>query len=353
MIARGKTGKPIVGVIGFLGRGNAGDEAIFQCIYEAFRQKFDIVVAVDEHGAKQGWWDWYPYNEIDRIHQGNIHYFEKRIAGLIVGGGGLGIGFGASQALIAQSAGTPTAFVGTDHTHTIQTSQTGMIGANRFLNLFDYVALRSKESVKWAAADGVSACYGADWALALTTDRSEDHPFDGKRAAVVFREFPADMLASHYRHEATRLLSGLTSRGYQPLIVPLSPEDEKFNISSELTSIVPQEVHWWNPRRIQQIISASSLLVTMGRLHSMIFAANVGVQNIQIKPPLRKDVSRHHFRKLEVMAEELCVPYLESVDEALKQLDGPIDTSEMRAAADQAKKRLKTMTDNLHDLFSA
>lgn len=53
MVATGKRGKPLLGVIGFLGRGNVGDEAIFQCIYEAFQDQFDIVVASTRRGPNR------------------------------------------------------------------------------------------------------------------------------------------------------------------------------------------------------------------------------------------------------------------------------------------------------------
>lgn len=86
MIA-GKTGKPLVGVVGFLGRGNAGDEAMFQCIHEAFSPDFDIVAVVDKLGACPGFWDWYPYTHCGLVHVGDIHHFIQPMAGLIVGGG--------------------------------------------------------------------------------------------------------------------------------------------------------------------------------------------------------------------------------------------------------------------------
>jgi len=351
-LKKGSTGKPLLAILGFLGRGNVGDEAIVQCIYEAFREKFDFVFVVDEHGAKSGWWDWYPYNESERIHQGNIHFFENRIAGLLVGGGGLGLGYGASQAIVARWAGTPTALAGTDHTHTVDISQAGMEASRRYLELFDYVALRSSVSVEWAGRDGVTVERGSDWALNLVTDRYPDIPYSKTRASVVIREFPEHMLDDRYIQEAVKLIKGLRDYSYEPLLLPLSPEDVSFANSAGLSNIADQEVHWWNARRVQQWIEESRLLVSVGRLHSMIFAANVGTANIQVRPAVRTGVLDWHFRKLEVMAQELSVPYALSVSDALKMVSGPLETAQMKIAAKQCRSHLSTMIQKLGELFS-
>ncbi|WP_398464751.1 hypothetical protein, partial [Tardiphaga sp.] len=65
-------------VVGFYGRGNSGDEAILQCIFEAFQDLFEIRIAVDGHGAYGGFWDWYPYTQSQVIHQTNVSHFLPR-----------------------------------------------------------------------------------------------------------------------------------------------------------------------------------------------------------------------------------------------------------------------------------
>jgi len=365
-VAKGKTGKPILGVMGFLGRGNAGDEAIFQCIYEAFREEFDIVVSVDEHGAREGWWDWYPYTEIERIHQGDIHYFQKTIAGLLVGGGGLGLGFGGSQVIVARGAGTPTALAGTDHTTSyksdnvtdqkIITHNSLRAAASRdFLRMFDYVAFRSKASVSCTMRDGVQVNYGADWALNLATDISPDIKNEPRRALVTFREYPHGTFnADYYRQEASILFNGLRMQGFFPVLLPFAPEDERFANDLGLNLLAPSEIHWWNARRIQQLIASSGLLVSIGRLHPMIFAASVGTPTVQIAPPLQPRINPARFGKIMIMTDEFSVPYMTSVDEALSEscIGGAIDMERMNAAVSEARERLRLMIADLRQLFS-
>jgi hypothetical protein len=352
LVATGKRGKPLLGVIGFLGRGNVGDEAIFQCIYEAFEQQFDLVVAVDETGARQGWWDWYPYTQVERIHQGNIHYFHKRCAGLLIGGGGLGLGFGGSQLIVATGAGTPAAFAGTDHTHTVPAGPKGVAATRLYLGMFDHIALRSKVSLEWAHKDGVNAVFGADWAFNLRTDESREVRNNPKRALVTFREFaPQQFDAVHYKKEATALLAGLRAQGYEPVLLPFAPEDERFAKELGLDRLAHSEIHWWNARRIQQIIASSGLLVSVGRLHAMIFAANVGTPNIQLVPPLRPGMPKNEFQKMYIMANELAVPNVTTVDEALELARNGIDTTDMNAAVAETRVRLAQMIADLHKLF--
>ena len=88
---------------GFWGRGNCGDEAMLQCQYEFFRDKYEIGILVDEYGAYDQFWNWYPYNLcLPLHHQGSIdHFCSDAIAALHIGGGGLSAGFLANQALKA------------------------------------------------------------------------------------------------------------------------------------------------------------------------------------------------------------------------------------------------------------
>lgn len=350
MIAKGKTGKPLIGLMGFLGRGNVGDEAIFQCIYEAFRDQFDFVVAVDEHGAKSGWQDWYPYTEVDRISQGDVYFFEKRLAALLVGGGGLGLGFGASQVIAACGAGTPTAFVGTEHTHTHKVEPVTVKASRNFLALFDYVSLRSKISVDWAYEDGINVKYGADWALNLLTDNSADVTINRKRAAVVLREFPKEAASNDYISKTEKLLKGIRDQGYEPVLLPFSPEDERFSDETALSSLARQEVHWWNARRVQQIIASSGLLVSVGRLHPIIFAASVGTPCVQVKPPVTMPSKPQHFQKLKIMCAELRIPYNETIDEALTCTSMPLDCAATEEAVAKARLRLADMISDIRSM---
>lgn len=352
-IAKGKNGKPLLGVIGFLGRGNSGDEAIFQCIYESFNEDFDILAVVDETGAWQGYWDWYPYDSCERIHVGNIHYFEKRLAGLLVGGGGLGLGFGGAQILVAKGAGTPVALAGVDHTHTVDVSPTFSLASAIYLNFFNYVSMRSLKSVSCAMKAGVIVHYGADWALKLSSDQSPNIFFKPKRVIVVLREFALeDIEYRFYREEIIMLISTLRQLGYEPEFMPFCPEDVLFLKNMNLDILAPSLISWWNARALKQVIENSGILISVGRLHPMIYAVASKSPSIQIQPPLRSSIDIRNFSKMNDMAEEFSIPYFFNVSAALFALENEDWRSFFSARRlQEAHGRLDGMVDDLHALF--
>lgn len=357
-ISVGRTGKPNLGVLGFLGRGNAGDEAIFQCIYEAFSSDYDIVVVVDELGARPGFWDWYPYTQCSLAHIGDIHRFMQPMAGLIVGGGGLGIGFGASQVHVAKSVGTPVILAGVDYFNHFDPPsehfETFSSAYTDYLRLFDYIAVRSKASVENAKADGIRANYGADWALNLLSDQSPDIQHDPKRITLVLREHSLDERGrEQYRDEIIHFLSGLRQAGLSPELLPFSLEDERFLDTLGIIELAPCHIHWWNARRLKQIISCSGFLVSVGRLHPTLFAFSAGVPCLQVRPPVTPPVNKPRaFGKIRDMAEECAIPYYLSMDDALSVIttDG-WENFHSKTQAGEAKLRLTQMIEDIRALL--
>ena len=263
-------------VAGFLGRGNCGDEAMFQVIYEHFAPQFDIIASVDQHGAYPGFWDWYPYNACRIVHQIDTAVLEhgRGVAGLIVGGGGLGFGFAANQVIAARCFGVPRAFAGTDLPKTahLQTP-VGLRTAADYLALFDYVGIRTGSGVERAQTLGLSVDHAADWALGLPHDGAEEEQAAGD-IAIVLREYPAAMVPAAYVGTVRGLLDGLTARGWRPFLLPFSPEDERFLAEHGVAELAPVRRCWWNARRMKQVIADAAGLISVGRLHPLIFAAS-------------------------------------------------------------------------------
>jgi polysaccharide pyruvyl transferase WcaK-like protein len=346
--------------VGFLGRGNAGDEAMFQCIYEALSSDFDIVAVVDELGARPGFWDWYPYTHCGLAHVGDIHHFMQPMAGLIVGGGGLGIGFGASQVHVAKSVGTPVILAGVDYFNHFEPLnehfETFSSAYTDYLKLFDYIAVRSKASVENARAEGVKTNYGADWALNLLSDKNSDIQYDPKRVTLVLREHGLDEQGrKRYRDETIRFLGGLRQVGLNPEFLPFSPEDERFLVTLDIADLAPSHIHWWNARRLKQIIACSGLLVSVGRLHPTLFAFSVGVPCLQVRPPVTPPVNKPRaFGKILDMAKECSIPYCLSMDDALSIITvGGWENLHLKAQVAEAKLRLAQMIDDIRALLKS
>jgi hypothetical protein len=345
--------RPALLVAGFFARSNCGDEALLQVIYEQFSPRFDIVISLDEHGATEGYWDLYPYDRCQRIHQGNLADPARSVVGMIVGGGGLPLGFVADQILAARSAGVPVALAGTDFpVSRIHNDDAAGVACREYLGLFDLIALRSSAAADQARSIGQLAVHGADWALKLATDANADVQPVADRALVVLREFPLAATSYYYIREITRLVDTLQRAGFRPTLLPFCMEDDRFASTLGLDLIAPSERHWWNARRVKQLIASSGLVISVGRLHPTIFAASTRTPVLQLCPPLSESMDVRSFPKISAMSNELNVDYLPtvaSVANHLKQgLHRPSGSRELTAAQD----RLDSMIVRLRALFN-
>jgi hypothetical protein len=342
-------------VAGFLGRGNCGDEAMFQVIYEHFAPQFDIIASVDQHGAYPGFWDWYPYNACRIVHQIDTAVLEhgRGVAGLIVGGGGLGFGFAANQVIAARCFGVPRAFAGTDLPKTahLQTP-VGLRTAADYLALFDYVGIRTGSGVERAQTLGLSVDHAADWALGLPHDGAEEEQAAGD-IAIVLREYPAAMVPAAYVGTVRGLLDGLTARGWRPFLLPFSPEDERFLAEHGVAELAPVRRCWWNARRMKQVIADAAGLISVGRLHPLIFAASTRTRVAALEPPVAQSAGMPPTPKIADMCAELGISAAASVQALLALIDvGGFAPSDGVRLAD-GERRLGGMMERLGALFTA
>lgn len=344
--------RPALLVAGFFGRGNCGDEALFQVIYEEFARDYDVIVSLDEHGAAEGYWNWYPYERCKRIHQGNLADPARTARAMIVGGGGLPIGFVADQVIAARSAGIPIAFAGTDlPASRFHRGPAADAALQSYIKLFNVVALRSAAAVEQATVLKRQVTYGADWALRLATDKAADVTMNERRALVTLREFPLQVVSHRYVREVERLFGSLAASGYEPTLMPFCAEDDTFAADLGLDRLAPSERHWWNSRRVKQFIASSGLMISVGRLHPTIFAASTRTPVMQICPPLAEGQDPRSFAKIAAMAQELDIDYLPTVDAAVEVISSGRARPSGKIALRAAERRLGTMISTIRRVF--
>jgi hypothetical protein len=313
--------RPTLILSGFFGRGNCGDEALLQAQFERFSPDYDIVVSVDERGAYDGFWNWYPYDKCRIVHQGNLGVVtEEQVVGLHVGGGGLPHGFNAAQVVRARSYDKPAFLTGVDAA--VPVSSNAAAAVAHYLTLFDFISVRSTGSfatMKTLASD----CHlGADWALALPTDGPLPVPTTGGVVLTV-REFPPEFISQVYLDSMQRLVDALGERFGRLVLLPFCPEDERFLEHLPALESLPREIHWWNPRRVQREIAASAAVVSIGRLHPLIFAANVQVPAL-FSEPLAGDPRWPQCTKAQQLCEEHGLAYFPAIDQLTAALRGGI-----------------------------
>jgi hypothetical protein len=270
-----KTGKPKIVLSGFFGRGNAGDEAILQVQYEKLSPHFDIIISTDERGAYDGFWNWFPYNQCKLIHHADTSIFaQEDIVGLHVGGGDLPLGFNGAQVISALSHGKTVLATGVDGKWL--TSKGGEPQSSLLPTLLELApaTFRSKSAFERAQTISDRANWGADWALELQTDCDPNAARD--IVLLTFREFPVERINHETLQQTQQLVSAIEKRGWDVALFPFCPEDERFLNHLAPTFGLPREVHWWNPRRMKQLVKQARLVVSVGRFHPLVFAASVG-----------------------------------------------------------------------------
>ncbi len=325
---RGVTEQPrkIRGTIvlsGFFGRGNCGDEAILQAQYERLSPHYDLVISVDQYGAYDGFWNWYPYDRCRIVHQGDLGcVVEEGVVAVHVGGGGLPHGFNAAQVVHARSHCRPVLLTGVDATPV--RSGAAAAALQSYLALFDLVSVRSAGSQSTLQKVAPNCQLGADWAIALPTDGPLPVARTN-RVLVSLREFPRELLSSAYLREIETLVGRLADRHDQIALLPCCPEDERFLDWVPAVERIPREVHWWNPRRVQREIAAAAAVISVGRLHPLIFSANVGTPAAFVEP-LPGNPRWPPSRKAYQLARENDWAFFNSVGDLLSRFDrgGPL-----------------------------
>lgn len=336
--------KPQVVLSGFFGRGNCGDEAILQAQYERLSHAYDVVISVDERGARDGFWDRHPYDRCRIVHQGNLAVLaESGVVGIHVGGGGLPHGFNAAQVVHARSLGKPAFLTGVDARPVA--SAAAATALKHYLGLFDFVSVRSASARQTMAAFAPACHHGADWALGLPPEE----PAQGSRGGVVvtIREFPVDLVSRRYLGDVADLLRVLEDGFGRVTLLPFCPEDERFLEHLPLAGRLPREELWWNPRGMQRLIADADLVVSLGRLHPLVFAANVGTPAL-FAEPLGHDPRWPVCTKARDLAAEHGWPYATSVAGLVARLRRPhVQTVPAAAFAPGTRDRWRAMADAL------
>jgi hypothetical protein len=348
-------GRPTLCLAGFFGRGNCGDEAILQAIYETFAGDYDIVLSVDERGAYDGFWNWYPYNHCRIVHQADLGGMMSKPppAGLIVGGGGLFFSFAGNQALTAQWAKVPCVMAGVDllaDPETLGSAKIDWRPFTRYVNTLDFFAIRHEIAPDIVKRLGVTPFYGADWALRLPADQAPDVAPQPDAVAIVLREYDLARVRYDYIDAVKRLVDGLRAEGRKPLFLPFSPEDERFLGELAITGLAPAERQWWNPRRMKQLIGSVGAVVSCGRLHPLVFAASTRTPVIETRMPVAGILGPR--RKLDAMNHELGIASSPDVDDTLDRFAaGTIQASD-EARLRASEQRLEAMIGRLKEIFA-
>ena len=322
-------------VCGFYGRGNAGDEAILQCIYETLRPAHEVGIALHLTDTHPGFREWYPYDDCTLLDDSTVGpMLEWGADALLIGGGGLSPGHGAHLALTMRMLGRPTLLAGTDNLDFCLESAGTPIPLARFdcfatqfrdclanpdpsafaayMADFRYLGLRFTAGLERTCALGAAPALGADWAFALPTTPAQP-PVEGPACAIVLRAWDERFHDHEFRFQVHRLFHGVRRAGLVPFLLPFSPEDEALALRLAPLLDAPLARHWWNPRAIKGVLANCALAVSVGRLHPLVFAAPLSIPTCHLSAPIA-DAARGRPLKCALLCQELGLPDFDGVD---------------------------------------
>jgi hypothetical protein len=334
--------KKSVVLSGFFGRGNLGDEAILQNIYESLSKEFNIIVSVDQYGAYDGFWDWYPYSQLEIIHQNNLERLtDKDIVGLHVGGGGLPIGFNGGQVAICNVFDKKVLSTGVDNPIIQIDSVCNYNNLCEQIQRFDLFSVRTQNCFDAISGTSNNVSLGADWAIGLNIEESSDAGFNG--IYVVIRELPIDYLSANVLKKYSQFIKFLTSM-YEVRFLPFCPEDERFLEYLPNVCLHELERQWWNPRKMKEKIYKSQGLVSLGRLHPIIISSELGTPVCGVD---LNDIVGSSVGKIKNNCAELGVDYFGGLDCFLENFTGLNKTI---ISNDYLSRRLE-MEDSVKEVF--
>lgn len=274
-------------IVGFYGMGNCGDEAIL----EGFKQEIhDIDPNIGVDMASELPFIYHSkYNRVADIGCRTLTNYdfgqgEDQIGLVILGGGGLSIGYGYGLVLRAMQAGIPVVNMGIEYKDDNNRNSELF---HEFLKRFSDIAVRSRDSSIFLASLGIdhylTFCPSLqvnpvpcsplpDDYVVVTPRRTND--FDDKKQLQII----VDKLK-----ELNKLAILLPFSKYD-----LAQQPVDMKVCNEINSQYPNSMtcptDGHKPGAYKFIISKASLLINSGRFHASIFAAEAGIPAIHTCP---------------------------------------------------------------------
>jgi polysaccharide pyruvyl transferase WcaK-like protein len=269
-------------IVGFFGWGNAGDEGILQAMMDSLGHENEYVVCTTlPFNLVGGYLRRLPpwVANVRTVHDGRTDFHV-----LLLGGGGLDWGYGWETVIRAVRNGIPCINYGVGY----KTGLEGIREFRQFLRLFKAVTVRDVDSYALAREVlNIEAYLTMCPAVNLKEEKPEFHFHEG--SVVVCPRFE-DFHVGDNRDQIDWIVNRLMDEDRPVYLIPFSREDLE---GHERDLMLCKEIHrrlreefvasevlpldGFSPRQIKYVISRSSLVVSGGRYHALVWAASHGV----------------------------------------------------------------------------
>ena len=265
---------------GFFGKGNCGDEAILHTWCQKLSPEYQIVASIDSDlFERPGTFNNNQiYKSIDLIHNRRLDIFcREDIKAYIIGGGGLGLGFGIEQWLHASIRNKKLFYLGTIVHDEFLIGNDSIYQVNKnFFQSFDYIMVRdhiSKRNLK--EKFGVDSDNYPDVAFALNTEKT-NFDLPKKFITLTIRDNGTNDIDS-IKKWLDKIQKFANDKKYEIIYLPFDKTDKLLMESIGIEIPENYQQIYWHPKNVKYIMSKSEMVFSLGRFHPLVFALSTGV----------------------------------------------------------------------------
>ena len=278
---------PRIMVSGFYGAGNSGDEAMLRNIYFHIKQRLPKAELIISTEKIKGLW-----------HPGDLHYVSAMDRGqvrrcdlLMIGGGGLGLGFGWNLTSFAKAtSGTPMPVITLGCSfpppeYSIPAIKNAVI---EMFNLYDLISVRDQSSFDLLNKLGIKDInLGTDLAIDLPEKKPIRNECPDEYIVVVIREYgaePRKLMLQKLGHWIIRSLKHNLKNKTNIVLLPFCKEDYNFTRTIDIGDY--PILRTFDPQEHKFIINRAKAVVSLGRYHPHVYATEQAVPSIGLSWPV-------------------------------------------------------------------
>jgi len=263
-----------IGIAGFYGWGNSGDEGILLSIIDSLGSDNEYLVSTtlpfnlaEEYRRKLP----LCVEEVRQIYDTRTDYDVY-----LLGGGGLDWGFGWRQCFAVFLASVPCMNYGVGYSNRSLYDDKLKPAYREFLANFNAITVRDERSLNILTEIGLNPALTMCPAINL-----EEEKFNCPEGRIAVCPRYEDLGSNELQiNWFIRRLEGL---GDEVLLIPFAPHDKQghridLELCSEIAKKIPGsrilKLDGYSPRKVKYAISKSKLVISGGRLHALVWAAS-------------------------------------------------------------------------------